>query len=146
MCFIRKSKQTVNSPQKIPSMVYYQAIFTLSFLLLYLFYFLLLPRMPGNSLLVEVSQYWKKKKTQASTVIVHLVWHMVRTPILPLSPDSPIFSLIRRNISSFWGEYFISLMSSCDVDIASTRRLASACCSPSHSTRGFQNVVRLSRF
>ena len=62
MCFIRKSKQTVNSPQKIPSMVYYQAIFTLSFLLLYLFYFLFLPRMPGNSLLVEVSQYWKKKK------------------------------------------------------------------------------------
>ena len=41
-------------------MVYYQAIFTLSFLLLYLFYFLFLPRMPGNSLLVEVSQYWKK--------------------------------------------------------------------------------------
>ena len=43
-------------------MVYYQAIFTLSFMLLYLFYFLFLPRMPGNSLLVEVSQYWKKKK------------------------------------------------------------------------------------
>ena len=70
MCFIRKSKQTVNSPQKIPSMVYYQAIFTLSFLLLYLFYFLFLPRMPGNSLLVEVSQYWKKKKRTTSSGLV----------------------------------------------------------------------------
>ena len=79
---------------------------------------------------------------RASTFIVHLV----RTPILPLSPGRPIFSLIRRNISSFWDEYFISLMSSCDVDIASTRRLASACRSLSHSTRAFQNVVRLSRF
>ena len=69
MCFIRKSKQTVNSPQKIPSMVYYQAIFTLSFLLLYLFYFLFLPRMPGNSLLVEVSQYWKKKKSTVGRLI-----------------------------------------------------------------------------
>ena len=83
---------------------------------------------------------------RASTFIVHLVWHMVRTLILPLSPGRPIFSLIRRNISSFWGEYFISLMSSCDVDFASTRRLASACRSLSHSTLGFQNVVRLSRF
>ena len=69
---------------------------------------------------------------------VHLVWHMVRTPILPLSPGRPIFSLIRRNISSFWGKYFISLMYSCDVDIASTRRLALACRSLSHSTRGFK--------
>ena len=83
---------------------------------------------------------------RASTVIVHLVWHMVRTPILSLSPGRPIFSLIRRNISSFWDEYFISLMSSCDVDIASTRRLASSCRSFSHSTRGFRNVVGLSRF
>ena len=58
---------------------------------------------------------------RASTFIVHLAWHMVRTPIVPLSPGRPIFSLIRRNISSFWDEYFISLMSSCDVDIASTR-------------------------
>ena len=48
---------------------------------------------------------------------VHLVWHMVRTPILPLSPG--MFSLIRRNISSFFCAYFRSLMSSCDVDIAS---------------------------
>ena len=77
---------------------------------------------------------------RASTFIVHLVWHMVRTPIL--SPGKPIFSLIRRNISSFWDEYFISLMCSCDIDIASTRRLASACRSLSHSTRGFQ----MSRF
>ena len=81
----------------------------------------------------------------ASTFIVHLVWRMIRTPILPLSPGRPIFSLIRRNISSFWDEYFISLTSSCDVDIASTRRLASACRSLSHSTRVVQNVVRLSR-
>ena len=80
---------------------------------------------------------------RASTFIVHLVWHIVRTPILPLLPGRPIFSLIRRNTSSFWDEYFISLMSSCDVDIASTRHLASACRSLSHSTRGFQNVVRL---
>ena len=79
------------------------------------------------------------------TFIVHLVWRMIRTPILPLSPGRPIFSLIRRNISSFWDEYFISLTYSCDVDIASTRRLASACRSLSHSTRVFQNVVRLSR-
>ena len=57
---------------------------------------------------------------RASTFIVHLVWHMVRTPILPLSPGRPIFSLIRRSISSFWDEYFIRLISSCDVDIAST--------------------------
>ena len=83
---------------------------------------------------------------RASTFIVHLVGHMVRTPILPLSPGRPIFSLIRRNISSFGDEYFISLMYSCDVDIASTRRLASACRSLSHSTRGFLNVVGLSRF
>ena len=33
---------------------------TTSFILLYLFYFLFLPRMPGMGLLVEVSQYWKK--------------------------------------------------------------------------------------
>ena len=66
--------------------------------------------------------------TQDVYLIVHLVWHMVRTPVLPLSPGRPIFSLIRRNISSFWDEYFISLMSLCDVDIASTRRLASARC------------------
>ena len=69
MCFIRKSKQTVNSPQKIPSMAYYHAIFTLSFILLYLFYFLFLPRIPGNSLLVEVSQYWKKKKKMATLLL-----------------------------------------------------------------------------
>ena len=74
------------------------------------------------------------------------IWHMVRTPILPLSPGRPIFSFIRRNIPSFWDEYFISLMFSCDVDIASTRRLASACRSLSHSTSGFLNVVGLSRF
>ena len=39
---------------------YYHAIFTLSFILLYLFYFLFWPRMP--SLPVEASQNWKKKK------------------------------------------------------------------------------------
>ena len=45
------------------------AIFTLSFILLYLFYFLFLPRMPGNSLLVEVSQYWKKKKKKKKNIM-----------------------------------------------------------------------------
>ena len=43
---------------------------------------------------------------RASTFIVHLVWHMVRTSILPLSPGRPIFSLIRWNISSFWDELY----------------------------------------
>ena len=46
------------------------AIFTLSFILLYLFYFLFLPRMPGNSLLVDVSQYWKKKKNNIMKVYI----------------------------------------------------------------------------
>ena len=50
---------------------------------------------------------------RASTFIVHLVWHIVRTPILPLSSGRPIFSLIRRNISSFWDEYFISVFVWC---------------------------------
>ena len=85
MCFISKSKQTVNSPQKIPSMVYYQAIFTLSFLLLYLFYLLFLPRMPGNSLLVEVSQYWKKKKKNSNS-------HARIVPIFARRYDVDIYS------------------------------------------------------
>ena len=52
---------------------------------------------------------------RASICIVHLVWHMVRTPILPLSHG--ILSLIRRHIPCLRGEYFVSVVDSCDVDI-----------------------------
>ena len=41
--------------------------------------------------------------------------HIVRTPILPLSHG--ILSLIRRHIPRLRGEYFVSVMDSCDVDI-----------------------------
>ena len=53
--------------------------------------------------------------SRSSIYIVHLVWHMVRTPILPLSHG--ILSLIRRHIPCLRGEHVVSVMDSCDVDI-----------------------------
>ena len=52
---------------------------------------------------------------RASICIVQLVWHMVRTSILPVSHG--ILSLIRRHIPRLRSEYFVSVMDSCDVDI-----------------------------
>ncbi len=60
---------------------------------------------------------YRARYTGASIFIVHLAH--VRTPIQTLSHG--IFSLIRRNILYivFGGEYFMSVMASCDFDITS---------------------------
>ena len=61
MCFIRKLKQTVNSPKIGPTTAYYHAIsLCLSFYSIYLTFIFATHAFEFN-LLVEVSQYLKKK-------------------------------------------------------------------------------------
>ena len=81
---------------------------------------------------------------RASICIVHLVWHMVRTPILPLSHG--ILSLIRRHIPCLQGAYFVSVMDSCDVDITyldGALLQHAARCQIQRMPHGHQNVMRL---
>ena len=69
----------------------------------------------STSIEVESTMQLLMMLPRASICIVHLVWHMVRTPILQLSHG--ILSLIRRHIPCLRGEYVVSVMDSCDVDI-----------------------------
>ena len=63
----------------------------------------------GSSSLPSSNVHWSVAQLlhRASTCIVHLVWHTIRTPILRLSPDI------------FAGIYLLFGANTCDVDVSS---------------------------
>ena len=84
------------------------AIFTLSFILLYLFYFLFLPRMPGNSLVVEVSQYLKKKKKN-NIMKVYIESKNMQVQLIQFRNKYRLFDVETLKRETFASDFFTKL-------------------------------------